>query len=899
MNDKQMTRQTAIALITSEGIEARLPGTPAFGVSSNAEEDIREGMIARIAKMLEPPLEMLFLEHMNELDVLDDYLDDPDSQSSDMQRDKFAEYITGNGCEALRERLPSLTGRIRSIAKAYSNAISEMLVRLDESYDSVCDTLLGGRRFRTITELRPDSGDVHNGGRAACVITTDAGRLVYKPHDVRIDVYTKGLIDSFFADIMKAPEALACSGYGFTEYIDNMPADTDEEAKKYFYSLGGLTAVVQMLGSGDLHHNNVYAQGRYPVIIDCELMLTPGRRGSEGGLASDLRNSLYYSSLMPSRSPESEMSILFAGEGVSPSSPVVDGRLRNINDYPDEFFRGFRDTYISILKRRNEIGAYIRKMKGAHVRHILRGTSLYAELINRMLGPARIEDKESQKELMQALLKGPTRSGIAAPEAMAGAEADAIMASNIPYFYMISDEPGLWTNGREVCPDFMPQSPLDNAIARLEYMSPEDLRFEEALIRKAMSRVMTHIDRDETEIQIDEDKTIGDDELVREAERIFTDIERDALETPGGYLCWFGPDYYLTTGMELLGAGLFNGTLGIAVFADALSKVTADKDIKKRAQDLCRRMTDNLEERVSFLEGLDHIYPNTGDLSLVGGLAGRLLGCSLMGNMELCGRIVKLIGRAEPDRSKTDVYGGMAGVIRVLTRDDIFCMPDAKEITDRFAGKLKNAASIQYRGRYIWKTGASACALSGTGHGQSGIAAALYTAGAKLDRSDLKEAAMAGFIFERDTFSDSMNAWPDRRYGPVSDSHLAGYCSGAPGIGIDALRTKYEGSEDILQKAIGSCLAEPLLYKDFLCCGNSAIIEFLLEAGRALGDESLIKAARSRMAMLSERARQNGAYTTVNRGVSRTFSPNLLHGNAGIGYEMLRLASPDKIQSLL
>jgi len=152
MNDKQMTRQTAIALITSEGIEARLPGTPAFGVSSNAEEDIREGMIARIAKMLEPPLEMLFLEHMNELDVLDDYLDDPDSQSSDMQRDKFAEYITGNGCEALRERLPSLTGRIRSIAKAYSDAISEMLVRLDESYDSVCDTLLGGRRFRTITE---------------------------------------------------------------------------------------------------------------------------------------------------------------------------------------------------------------------------------------------------------------------------------------------------------------------------------------------------------------------------------------------------------------------------------------------------------------------------------------------------------------------------------------------------------------------------------------------------------------------------------------------------------------------------------------------------------------------------------------------------------------------------
>lgn len=903
-----MTERIAFALVKAEGMEAALPGTPSFDVSEKAAEDIREGLTARIAKLIGGPVDMLFMERLNELDVLDDYLDDPDSEAASAQRESFAGYMTAGGCAALRERLPELIGRAKASGRAYCSAVSEMLLRLDESYDRVCDILLGGRRFRTLTDADPDCGDVHNGGRAVCVLTTDAGRLVYKPHDVMIDLYTRGLIDRFFHDIMRAPEVLPCGEYGFAEFIENRPADTDDEARRYFYSLGGLAAVVQMLGSNDLHRSNVYALGRYPVIIDSELMLTPGRKGTEGGLAEDLRNSLYFSSLMPSRSVNSEMSILFAGDSASPSAPVVDGRVRNINDYPEEFFEGFRETYERIMDRRPEIREYILSMKGASVRHILRGTSVYGELVKRMLEPARLRDGSARDELMEALLRGPARSGMPAPEAIAEAEADAVMSGEIPYFYMRSDECGLWSGDREVCPGFMPQSPLDNALARLEHMGPADLRFEESLIRKAMGRVMTRSARgDEADVPVNEDLSISGEQLIKHAESIFDDIMRDALETPGGYLCWFGADNYLTTGMEVLGAGLHSGSLGIAVFAAALSALSADEDIRRRADDLCAKMTAGLRERVTFLESLDHIYPNTCDLSLAGGLAGRLLGCRLIQQYTgddsldgLCRRIVKLIGRAEPDYTKTDVYGGIAGTIRVLTRSgDIFAMPGAAEAAERFAERLKDSASISYRGRYIWKTGAETCALSGTGHGQSGIAAALYSAGERLGRDDLKEAAMAGFIFERDTYSETLNAWPDRRRGPASQSHLAGFCSGAPGIGLDALRTGYEGSDEILEKAVKSCLAEPLQYKDFLCCGNSAVTEFLLEAGMTLGDGRLVRAAGARMAAVIGRAERNGAYTTVNRGVSRTFSPGLMYGTAGIGYEMLRLASPDRIRSLL
>ena len=87
--------------------------------------------------------------------------------------------------------------------------------------------------------------------------------------------------------------------------------------------------------------------------------------------------------------------------------------------------------------------------------------------------------------------------------------------------------------------------------------------------------------------------------------------------------------------------------------------------------------------------------------------------------------------------------------------------------------------------------------------------------------------------------------------------------------------------------------------KDFLCCGNSAVVDFLLEAGRKTHREELVEAAGTRMAMVIERAERNGHYQCMSRSLSPVFSPSLFYGVAGIGYEMLRLAAPDRIESVL
>ncbi len=116
---------------------------------------------------------------------------------------------------------------------------------------------------------------------------------------------------------------------------------------------------------------------------------------------------------------------------------------------------------------------------------------------------------------------------------------------------------------------------------------------------------------------------------------------------------------------------------------------------------------------------------------------------------------------------------------------------------------------------------------------------------------------------------------------------------------IHALELDYPGSEEVLDRALDSVFRQPLQYKDFLCCGNSAMAEFLLIAGRQLQRDDLIQEARTRMAMVISRAERNGHYSCISRSMDYVFSATLFYGTAGIGYEMLRLIDPQGLDSLL
>ena len=80
---------------------------------------------------------------------------------------------------------------------------------------------------------------------------------------------------------------------------------------------------------------------------------------------------------------------------------------------------------------------------------------------------------------------------------------------------------------------------------------------------------------------------------------------------------------------------------------------------------------------------------------------------------------------------------------------------------------------------------------------------------------------------------------------------------------------------------------------DQLCCGNFGRIELLVTAARTLGRPELLRHAR-------ELAATAGAGDGYGLHCGRElFNPALFQGLSGIGYELLRLARPEAVPSVL
>ncbi|SCW61619.1 Lantibiotic modifying enzyme [Ruminococcaceae bacterium YRB3002] len=873
-------------------------------LAEKARDDIRRGFILRAYHLMESTLGELFLEHLNYEDVLDDYIADREAESIEPYREKFVE-----GCRSIGERLPGLEAIVKRTSEQYYGYVDEMLERIAQSYEDICGVLFGGERFDVVKSIVIDAGDVHNNGRSTTIVETDAGKFIYKPHDVRIDLKSYELISTFFGNVMKAPKVCSRDGYGFTEFIVNKPASCDQEARAYFYNLGGIAAFVQMMGSTDLHHSNVMADGVYPVIIDYELIMTPSSRNADKSMAQDIQYSLLYSSLMPARRGEVELSILFARDEENAGSPVVDGVRLCVQDHPDEFLRGFREVYERCVRKRSDIRDFVASMGGISVRHIYRGTRVYRELIKHSMKPGWIGDPGLREHLYSQLKVAMERSGSDSAADITNAEVDAVMRGEIPYICTVTDTCDLVADGHVVYEGFFRGGCVQNTLMRIDNMGSADMAFEEALLKRAMRGVIRR--RGNTscgeDVNIDSSLTLSDGELLAEAENCFRAIASDVIVTPSGGLCWFGPDYRLETGMAPLGNGLIDGVLGLGVFFAAISRLSGDEQVRSEALRLLGLIVERLDRSLDALREVPVIYPNIENVSLSSGLAGKIMGCCLIGRylgdgccepsyLERCRMMVSLIEKMDLRYEKCDVFAGLAGLLKVLCSfDESFEINGVRELCNRLADRIVASAGITYNGGLIWKTLTPPWAMSGAGHGQSGIASALYLAGKRLERDDLCRFAMKGFEFEADVYDPRIGvcgAWPDRRRGEVTTEYINGYCSGAPGIGLNALRLGYPGSSDVVEKAARSAANEPLMYKDFLCCGNSAVVEFLLQAGRV--DE-----ARARMAYVIRRSREQGYYNCVNNMCENVFAPSLFYGVAGIGYEMLRLAAPGETWSAL
>ena len=355
-----------------------------------------------------------------------------------------------------------------------------------------------------------------------------------------------------------------------------------------------------------------------------------------------------------------------------------------------------------------------------------------------------------------------------------------------------------------------------------------------------------------------------------------------------------------------VGPNLYSGASGIALFLAHLFRCAPDPAFRKTAQGALRYATSHLERLRSA--------GNFGFYSGLTGLAYLLAEMAETFASEQLAQEGLAILREPAERSTLrhwDIIAGSAGVIPVLLKLHLVYGNQVLLDSALSHGDMLLEAAVRSQEGWSWSSeyNQQNNNLTGFSHGTAGIAWSLLELHSKTGDQRFLTAAQEAFRYERHWYAPEWENWPDFRNVSESGkpSYVAGWCHGAPGIGLSRIRAfQLLGDQDCRTEAeiavrtttrtLNSALSGQNNYS--LCHGHFGNAELLLWACDVLGDEDSLNTIHQ---IASDAVQKYSVEKNpwpcgvMNAGET----PDLMLGLAGIGHFYLRLHDRQKIPSVL
>jgi lantibiotic modifying enzyme len=822
---------------------------------------------------------------------------------------------------AVDEAAPLLRGVLDCQVRRFTAATAELCDRICRNRDSVAKELFGARDTGRLTAISSQMGDSHNGGRRTMVIACEAGRFVYKPHDCRIDAWFATIARNYVHGALAQPHTIVCedsnSSWGVQQHMERQPVVEKSGVARFWRNMGGAIALFQALGSEDLHCENFVAVGEHPSLVDVETVLTckpdapdnpltnPNLNHAQNGFERDVALTLVASGLMPSPSGEADNTSPLLAHGYN-CLPVLGDAERDVRGYEDDLLDGFDEGWAMLAERREELTRDVRRAANLPVRCIIRNTDLYAKLIRRLKRPDAYALPKREALLEQ--LRGPLeRDDKPALLDLATSEMACLRQGDIPYFQAMAGSHTVVGSDGTTSPHVLKSSAMERALVRIATLDKAHRTFGrevfDANLRRAYLPDGTSVPpRDPHAAPLDSA------EAIAAAEEVFLELERLVLVAPSGEESWL----FRNTRYGILMSstvGMADGLGGVAVFLAALAPRTKNGRVRERALLRLDGCLDRVDDAVARLEKAELIPEASVPLGLASGFGGfvrsldymvRELGGHASFGAEaeraqgLLSRMLSVLERYDFEHARhADVYDGLSGLLLALgecqsARHD----PRMHVAVERLTRRLLEIRSPAAKdGTLLWDARDAAWPVSGFGHGQAGIAAALAIA-AEAFGLDATDAVRDALAWEVHVYDEKLGTWPDLRTAPVSTTYMHGICSGAPGIGIASLlairledASVRELASTLLELADSASLALAPPSRDTLCCGGLAVAEYMLS--RNLREET-----GRLIAGTVGRRRTLGGYVFVRDGMRMVSEPDLFNGLSGVGYTLLRYADP-------
>ncbi|HEV8487000.1 MAG TPA: type 2 lanthipeptide synthetase LanM family protein [Blastocatellia bacterium] len=839
----------------------------------------------------------------------------------------------------------------------------EFLNHLCADWLSIMETLSPATEPGLLSSLHIGSGDRHREGRSVVIATFSSGfKAVYKPRSLSVDVHFSQLLE-WLNERGDHPKyqtlrVIDRPSHGWVEFVETRGCETVEQVRRFYERQGGYLALLYMLEATDFHLENLMACGEDPYLIDLEALFHPRPSqdlgdGSSFALAARIMShSVLRVGLLPQRmwtggnDEGIEMSGLGGAAGqltphalpmfeqtgtdemrlVRKRIPLPGSQNRatfnevavDARDYLESIVKGFSSVYRLLCKYRDDLlrdDSPLSRFSEDEVRVVLRPTRTYGLILTESYHPDVLRTALDRDRLLDRLwVEVEFRPHL---EKVIPAEHADLSQGDIPVFTTRPGSRALWTSKREVIPDFFEVPSLEMVHHRLKQMGDDDLARQEWFIRGSMTALdWGHNQERQVHYRIAQSRTAaGRDSILEAAREVGDRLEMLAIRD-ADFVSWMGLTMIKEKAWSLLPLGddLYGGTTGIGLFLSYLGAVTGEA----RYTNLARAIVGNLRKQIKNHLSLRKAAEGVEDpIGAFGGLGGAIYSLSHFGTLwrdpslladaeGLVDHLVEIIPRDQG----LDIIGGAAGCIAaLLSLHRCTASEQSLSAAVACANRLVSTARSMPVG-VGWSTAVDATQpLTGFSHGAAGIAWALLEVAARTADETFTKVALEAISYERSVFSQSQENWPDFRNFNLPGAEASDqaqlkfsvtWCHGAPGTGLARLRSlAHVDTPEItadINAAVNTTIARGFGGNHSLCHGDLGNLDFLLDAALTLDNTELSDRVYRIAGSILESTKTHGWLCGVPSGVE---TPGLLTGLAGIGYELLRLAEPDRVPSLL
>lgn len=802
----------------------------------------------------------------------------------------------------------------------------------------------------------------HHGGRTVTLLTFRDGQLVYKPRSLAPEGLFAELLRRCNAGgrllPMRAPQLLDRGDHGFVEFIAHEPCPDGEALLRYYRRGGQLLCLLYLLDGTDVEEASLVAHGEHPLPIDLETLLQPIPAFSASFSAAQQRaqqwlaSSVLSTGLLPSWQGRHDRGGLSGGSSGVPHPATLATEVHHPNsdqmlvseherltapgrnrvqlgslsgppqsvrapEHEHELLAGFAELFRFAMSERESLDSLLAHLPGLKTRLTLRDPQLYQALLRRSLGPALLRDGVDRSLFLESLAERYLDPAERPPDfPLLAAELAAVEQLDIPRFSQAADpQPARERLARLSEAELARQVELIQTAlhAPADGRSPSGCpAIESGDWPSARSELASAAAAMAAEAGLEDAQAIA--HLRLGATRIARELAQRAVHGDDGTATWHGvvaasaPRRYRH---EPLPMDLASGQAGVALFLAAQAQQSGDPAIASLRQAASLHLRKWLAD------------PGRGEKLGLGALTG--LGsllyalartAQLSGDHALTEDALRVLSFFTPERiaadQALDLTAGAAGAILGLLAlhegtGEGLALDYAVRCGEHLLLRQVEGNSRRRAWPFFLGTAAGpgyGTPLTGFSHGAAGISFAL----ARLYRATRNErfdnASLDGLTYERALQSAVGGNWPDLRPG-AARRYACSWAHGAPGIGLSRLGmlAYADGDRHELERELEVALTaserEPWDGLDALDDGNFGRLELLLKAGLMLRQPPLVEQARQLARTLLARAERTGGFPLFPGHPPYLYSPCFFTGTAGIGYELLRLAAPGELPSVL